>query len=207
MRTNTKKFAILKFIGQHPGVTSSDVEKFIVTGLNSQTWDSKKRAGLWNISLYGYGSSRQRVPGIYEKHCVRVDGRWYLNPETVREISRIVPEIIRGYGGGPSITNTDYATDRISANGSVLTINDLPVPKLARETELIPIPPKKEAVVSELDNLSVEELELEAIKVLREARAALKAKTEEFHRVSRELLDAKNAEKEAATVLRQALGL
>ncbi len=59
----------------------------------------------------------------------------------------------------------------------------------------------------ELDKLSIEELELEAIKVLRETRAALKAKTEEFHRVSRELRDAKNAETEAASVLRQALGL
>jgi hypothetical protein len=83
----------------------------------------------------------------------------------------------------------------------------LPEPKIIREVEYIPLPPKKEIAASELDSLSIEELELEAIKVLRETRAALKSKNEEFHRVSRELLDAKNAEKEAAAVLRQALGL
>jgi len=209
MRTNTKKFEVLKFIGQHrDGVRSTDVEKFISEVILEKPWSRKSRCGSWSIALYGYG----RREGLYSQHCVKVNNRWYLNIATHSVVKQYY--IDNGWSDvkvyGTAITNSikeEQRSDKISASGG----GELTMPPLLppRYVEQIPIPPKKEVVVieSELDNLSIEELELEAIKVLRETRAAVVAKTEEFHRVSRELLDAKNAEKEAASVLRQALGL
>jgi len=214
LRTNTKKFEVLKFIGGHPGVKSKDVEKFIAVELQGKTWDPKKRAGGWSLSLYG----SYKNPGIYSSYCTKVDGRWYLTPTTVEIIRRYWVDVgiknpqVFGYAGGVPLAAGKYRTDQIAADGGgILTMPQLPEPKIIREPVYIPVPLKNETMAEyfskELDALSIEDLELEAIKVLRETRAALKAKTEEFNRVSKELLDAKSAEKEAANVLRQALGL
>jgi len=215
LRTNTKKFEVLKFIGRSPtGVRSRDVEQFIVTQIQGKQWDPKRRAGMWNVALYGYGRDR----GIYRNYCTKVEGRWYLNPTAVGLVRQYWvtkghtnPEVY-GYAGGVPLAAGRYRTDQIAADGGgILTMPQLPEPKIIREPVYIPAPLKKETMAEyfskELDALSIEDLELEAIKVLRETRAALKAKTEEFNRVSKELLDAKTAEKEAANILRQALGL
>jgi hypothetical protein len=206
MRTDTKKFAILDFIGQHKeGVRSGDVEYFIVTQLQHRTWDPQRRAGIWDMSLYGYGRGHNRKLGIYETYCTKVGKRWFLNMTGYTLVKEYYSKqgcssaTVYGLATGTSIRD-EQRSDRISASGSELVMTPLP----DRVVEQISTPSSDRKVAS---SFTAEELEIEAVKVLRETRAALKLKTEEFNRVSKELLDAKLAEKEAVSVLKQVLGL
>jgi hypothetical protein len=212
MRTNTKKFQILKFIGHNPGCRSIDVEKFIICTINDQKWDSKKRAGLWNATLYGIGSS----PGLYSQYCTRVDNRWYLNPEATKEISKYA-DGIRGYTGrGTILAQEEHKPDTIyaSGGGTLFSSTSLISPKTGTVASLNGVSPKKilaDAFKPAFQAMPQEEsvgvILSRSIRILHEARKVLRDKREEFARVTKELGEAKNLEKEAANSLRQALEL
>lgn len=111
MRTNTKKFEVLKFIGGHrDGVRSSDVEKYIVINLQGKTWDPKKRAGLWNTSLYGMSGHG----GIYRDHCVKLGDRWFLNQKTREIVAKANPgEMFFGVFATSALADSAFKSDVI----------------------------------------------------------------------------------------------
>jgi hypothetical protein len=183
MRTNTKKFEVLKFIGSHrDGVRSRDVEQFIVTKLQHKTWDPKRRAGLWNTSLYGMSGHG----GIYRDHCIRVGDRWFLNQKTREIVAKANPgEMFFGKTATPSLADTPCKSDVIHPG--------------TPEAKVMHMPP--------LQDRPVITPEVSAITDLKAARAKVLMYKQAYDKAAQYLLDAQAQEAAAATVVKKVLGL
>ncbi len=183
MRTNTKKFEILKFIGQHrDGVRSRDVEKFIVIELQGKKWDPKRRAGLWNTSLYGMSGHG----GIYRDHCVRVGDRWFLNHKTREIVAKANPgEMFFGKTSTPSLADTPCKSDVIHPG--------------TPEAKVMHMPPL-------LDRPAITP-EVRAITDLKAARGKVLVYKQAYDKAAQALLDAQAQEADAVRVVKKVLGL
>jgi hypothetical protein len=121
-------YNILLFIGQNRGVTTTQVQRHLVENLLKKTWDSKKRAGLWNSTLYGVNRE-----GLFPKYCVKFDKLWYLTEESAAALTKDA--------GVPLIHRRAIAT----LADQNITARDLSVENAERLPNL-PEPPKHELV-------------------------------------------------------------
>jgi len=126
-KQGSASFKILLFIGQNRGVTTTQVQRHLIEDILQQKWDPKKRAGLWNSTLYGVNRE-----GLFPKYCVKFDKLWYLTEGTAAALTKVT--------GYPLIHRRTVATlDKI------IPPRDLSVENAERLPNL-PNPPKHELV-------------------------------------------------------------
>ena len=113
----TMRQLVIEFIGTHNGVTTTDVQKFIVTQLQGRQWYPQRRCGLWNVSLYGHG----RTEGIFPTKCVKVGKHWYLNKQTHDWLVFHNPNSGKTFYSAPQVTDraSIKPTDKLSTGQEI----------------------------------------------------------------------------------------
>jgi hypothetical protein len=94
MRTNTKKFKVLKFLSSRAGTRYMDIERFICE-MNGHNYDQKilrgfyagkrRHSGIWSTNLTCGRDS------ILKKYCYKSNKLWYVNKETEKFINSNLP--------------------------------------------------------------------------------------------------------------------
>lgn len=125
IRTGTKKYKLLQFIGSRDGTRYSEMERFICE-LNGYDYDlmvpgyrydyskrvnvkcmTRRWKGIWGTTLC-YGKE-----AILPQHCVKgADKKWRLNEETKRKLG------IKA----PSSLESNFPSDEIQGNSKVVSV-------------------------------------------------------------------------------------
>lgn len=227
MRTNTKKFKVLEFIGRHTGVRYSEIERFVceLSGFNydemisAWVWDSKsqdsklckvrRHKGIWGTNLCSGNSSI--LKGYCEKNS---DGRWMLDEVT----ADFIREYFNQRGNYGTIYDIEYQgpemiiipkpvsslevpppSDEIKGNSVPISVTRIQVP-----VGVGPIIPPKTMTLDEMSN---DQLAIEAVKLLKEVRACKERAKKAFYDASATLSQANKDVKEAEALVRKALWL
>jgi hypothetical protein len=152
MRTNTKKFSVLEFIGSKNGVRYMDIERYLcdLAGydydkkVETRVWDYRtskskyamvrQHKGIWGTNLC-YGKD-----AILHKYCVKgMDRKWRLSPETAGFISNHYRTVKPGYfvwtaahenSFPPSSLDVELPSDTIQGNSVVVSRQLISLPDL-----------------------------------------------------------------------------
>jgi hypothetical protein len=78
-------FPLLLFIGENTGVTTTQVQRFLIEKVLGKQWDPVRRAGIWNASFYNIGTKK----GFFSKYCLKFENKWFLTEETAAELNKL----------------------------------------------------------------------------------------------------------------------
>jgi hypothetical protein len=241
MRTNTRKFKVLEFIGSNPmGVRYMDIERFITEQLNGRNYDQMVETRVWdyrkNTSKFAMVRRYKGVWGtnlcygrnaILHKYCVKNDAkRWMLNAGTRDFVQRHTSLA----GSHPAWTPTKSSleaplpSDEIKGNSVPVSVHRITIPMDAPTAVINGTPRPAGAntpvklftgVPSEtppwvpkvFDEMTEDELEIEAIRALKQVRKEREVAEKAFLDASAALSQAKRNVRDAEDILRKALGL
>lgn len=256
MRTNTRKFKVLEFIGSSPfGVRYMDIERFIVEVLNGNDYDKKVQTRVWDYKKNTSRMAMVRVhkgvwgtnlcygrDAILHKYCVKnAAKRWTLKKTTAEFIEQHYTSIGKKtniyFHTGPNevikmahvtppvsmLAKTELPSDEIKGNSVPVSVTRYPMDAPAYGVPVKAIPAdapiidgasrtfnrteRQFPVESVFDVMSDDELEIEAIRALKQVRKEREAAELAFLDASAKLSQTKKNVKDAEDILRKALGL
>jgi hypothetical protein len=237
MRTNTKKFQVLRYIGTHQGVRAGDIQRFVcsISGLD---YDRKEQGWAWNTKL---GTSVPRMvrvnrgywctnlyygpKSIVKQHCVKIDKRWFLNAETAKlvrdhfntigvgstvyEAPKPVMAAVEVAIPKSSLDTADLPDDTIKGLGETVVVKRITIPVMQGPTINGPIEIKKPVAAPEPAPVELTRAEkiASAIKMMEETREMVQESQEIVNTAVNILNKARERRQEAEDFVRELLDL